>query len=55
MELGKVRGYNVFLLTTKELYFRMWNPKKELIILVEFITEIKNPKSRIYRNLLIPF
>ena len=46
----KVRGNGVLLLTEKELYFGMWKPKKELLILVKSIVEIRNPKSHMHRS-----
>ncbi|MFX0080806.1 MAG: hypothetical protein ACFE94_03540 [Candidatus Hodarchaeota archaeon] len=52
--LGKIRGNGVLLLTEEELFFGMWKPKKEILIPVKSIIEIKNPKSHMYRSVLRP-
>ncbi|MFW9952864.1 MAG: hypothetical protein ACFFKA_22310, partial [Candidatus Thorarchaeota archaeon] len=33
----KIRGNGVLILTEKELFFGMWKPKRELVILIESI------------------
>ncbi len=54
--LGQVRGNGVLILTTNELYFGMWTPKKELKIPILAIKSIENPKSflgkSVFRKLL---
>lgn len=50
----KVRGNGVLLLTEKELYFGMWKPKKELLVPVKSIIEIRNPKSHMHRSAFRP-
>jgi hypothetical protein len=50
----KVRGNGVLILTEKELFFGMWKPKKELLIPVKSIVEIKNPKSHLHRSVFRP-
>ena len=50
----KVRGNGVLLLTEDELFFGMWKPKKELLIPVESILEITNPKTHMHRSVFRP-
>ncbi len=50
----KVRGNGVLLLTEKELFFGMWKPKKELLIPIESIIKVTNPKSHMQRSAFRP-
>ncbi len=50
----KIRGNGVLLLTKKELFFGMWKPKRDLLILVRNIIEISNPKSHMHRSAFRP-
>jgi hypothetical protein len=50
----KVRGNGVLLLTEEELFFGMWKPKRELLIPVSSMVEIKNPKSHLYKSVFRP-
>ncbi|MFX1599060.1 MAG: hypothetical protein ACFFB6_00530, partial [Promethearchaeota archaeon] len=50
----KVRGNGVLLLTEKELFFGMWKPKKELLITIESIIKVTNPKSHMQRSAFRP-
>lgn len=50
----KVRGNGVLLLTEKELFFGMWKPKKELLIPIESIIKVTNPKSHLQRSAFRP-
>ncbi|MFW9969760.1 MAG: hypothetical protein ACFFDF_06135 [Candidatus Odinarchaeota archaeon] len=50
----KIRGNGVLLLTQKELFFGMWKPKKELLIPIDQIMEITNPKSHMNRSVFKP-
>ena len=50
----KIRGNGVLILTKKELFFGMWKPKKELLIPVKSIIEVRNPKSHMYRSAFRP-
>lgn len=50
----KIRGNGVLILTEKELFFGMWKPKKELLIPVKSIIEIRNPKSHMHRSVFRP-
>ncbi|MFX0039902.1 MAG: hypothetical protein ACFFCY_11650 [Promethearchaeota archaeon] len=50
----KIRGNGVLILTEKELFFGMWKPKRELVILIESIIEITNPNSHMYRSISRP-
>ncbi|MFW9864638.1 MAG: hypothetical protein ACFFEN_00940 [Candidatus Thorarchaeota archaeon] len=50
----KVRGNGVLLLTESELFFGMWKPKKELLIPVSAMVEIKNPKSYLHKSVFRP-
>lgn len=52
--LGRIRGNGVLLLTKEVLFFGMWRPKKNILIPVESITEINNPKSHMHRSILRP-
>ena len=50
----KVRGNGVLLLTKEDLFFGMWKPKKDLLIPVNSIIEVTNPKSHMHRSVLKP-
>ena len=50
----KIRGNGVLILTENELFFGMWKPKKELLIPVKSIIEIRNPKSHMHRSVFRP-
>jgi len=50
----KVRGNGVLLLAKEELFFGMWKPKRDLLILVRNIIEISNPKSHMHRSVYRP-
>ena len=50
----KARGNGVLLLTEKELFFGMWKPKKELLIPIESIIKVTNPKSHMQRSAFRP-
>jgi len=50
----KVRGNGVLLLTKKEIFFGLWKPKRDLLILVKSIIEITTPKSHMHRSVFKP-
>ncbi|MFX1278685.1 MAG: hypothetical protein ACFFA3_04660 [Promethearchaeota archaeon] len=54
MGLGRICGNGVLLLTKEVLFFCMWRPKKNILIPVESITDINNPKSHIHKSILRP-
>jgi len=50
----KVCGNGGLLLTEEELFFGMWKPKKDLLIPIKSIIEVKNPKSHMHRSVFRP-
>jgi len=52
--IWKIRGNGVLLLTEEELFFGMWKPKKDLLIPVNSIIEVTNPKSHMHRSVSRP-
>lgn len=50
----KVRGNGVLLLTEEELFFGMWKPRKHLMIPIQSIIEVTNPKSHIHKSVFRP-
>ncbi len=50
----KVRGNGVLLLTEEELFFGMWKPRKDLMIPIQSIIEVTNPKSHIHKSVFRP-
>ena len=50
----KVRGNGVLILTSEELFFGMWKPKKEIVIPIKSILDITNPKSFMHRSIFRP-
>jgi len=49
-----VRGNGVLILTEEELFFGMWKPKKELLIPVSSMVDIRNPKSFLHKSVFRP-
>lgn len=43
--MKQVRGNGILLLTTSQLYFRMFLPRRELLVPLRSITSVETPKS----------
>ena len=54
LEVRKIRGNGVLLLSKKDLFFGMWKPKRDYLIPVSNITRISNPKSHMHRSINRP-
>jgi len=54
LDVWKIRGNGVLLLTEEELFFGIWKPQKELSIPIKSIINITNPKSHMHRSIFRP-